>query len=359
MLFPLVATSALVPSFLLVWYFRARDFNPEPARVLWATFFLGVATVIPVILVALPIMLSIRGVHDPVARGVLQAVFSAALPEELFKLMVVRFYCSRHREFDEPMDGIVYGAVASLGFATLENVMYVASGGLGTAIARAVTAVPAHAFMGALMGYYVGQARFGKPEDRTKLLWLAYLVPFLVHAAYDAPLLALQESGHHASVAVKVSVLFSIAVLIITWRRAIALVTRLRRDQLNQHAALAAMPAPILAIPDPAPPALEVPLGAPPPPAPQPLLSEPHVVTLAQPRAKPMSGGTVALITVGAILASIGGLITLGVGVDLLTSDGNSDKMVEMIVGTVVIGVLPLVAGTLMFRAGLRRMTPA
>ncbi len=48
MLFPLVATSALVPSFLLVWYFRARDANPEPARVLWATFALGVATVVPV-----------------------------------------------------------------------------------------------------------------------------------------------------------------------------------------------------------------------------------------------------------------------------------------------------------------------
>ena len=83
------------------------------------------------------------------------------IPEETFKYLVLTRYSARHRAFDEPMDGIVYGAVASLGFAALENLLYVGSGDLGTAVARAATAVPGHAFTGAIMGYYVGQARFG------------------------------------------------------------------------------------------------------------------------------------------------------------------------------------------------------
>jgi RsiW-degrading membrane proteinase PrsW (M82 family) len=350
MLFPLVATSALVPSFLLVWYFRARDANPEPARVLWATFGLGVATVIPVLCVAIPVMLAIRTEPDPILRGGLQALFAAALPEELFKYLVVRFYCMRHREFDEPMDGIVYGAVASLGFATLENVLYVASGGLGTAIARALTAVPAHAFMGGLMGYYIGQARFGDQTARAKNLTLAYFVPMAVHALYDAPLLALQESGRHASLELKLSTLLSIVVLIVAWRVTVARVNRLRRDQLHAHALAAASP-----ITTPQPYGAEAPQYIPPvgaqPPAPQPGASP-------RPPPKAMSGGTVALITVGAILASVGGLITLGVGVDLITG-GEHPQLAETLIGAAVIGIVPLVAGILMFRAGLRRMTPA
>ena len=58
------------------------------------------------------------------------------------------------KEFDELMDGIVYGAVASLGFATLENIMYCIDGGLSVVAIRALTAVPAHASFGAIMGYY-------------------------------------------------------------------------------------------------------------------------------------------------------------------------------------------------------------
>lgn len=141
MLFVVLA-AALAPSLLLVWYFHARDLNPEPARVLWATYGLGVAVLIPEVVAAAPFGLAIRHVSDPIARGFLGALFTAAIPEEAFKLLVVTRYCARHREFDEPMDGIVYGAVAGLGFAALENVMYLAQAGMGLALLRAFTAVP-------------------------------------------------------------------------------------------------------------------------------------------------------------------------------------------------------------------------
>jgi hypothetical protein len=98
----------------------------------------------------------------------------------------------RHKEFDEPMDGVVYGAIASLGFATLENTLYVTQGGVGQAVLRALSAVPGHACMGAIMGYYVGQAKF-TPAKRTSLLAKAYFIPMLLHGAYDAPLMSMSR----------------------------------------------------------------------------------------------------------------------------------------------------------------------
>jgi hypothetical protein len=85
--------------------------------------------------------------------------------------------------FDEPMDGLVYGMTASLGFATLENVLYVGEGGANVALMRALTAVPGHACTGAIMGAYVARAKFG--SQRARNLWLAFLVPMALHGAYD------------------------------------------------------------------------------------------------------------------------------------------------------------------------------
>lgn len=153
----------VIPTFLLLGYFRARDLNPEPARMLWTTFGLGVLICLPVIpveLLAGRLLAPIAGI--PYEHGLLHALFGAALPEELFKFLVVVFFCMRSREFDEPMDGVVYGAVASLGFASFENLFYVVGDdhSLRVAALRAFSAVPNHAFMGAIMGYYAGRARF-------------------------------------------------------------------------------------------------------------------------------------------------------------------------------------------------------
>ena len=95
------------------------------------------------------------------------APFQVAIPEELFTLLVLRAYCARHREFTSPKDGVVYGAVASLGLATFGNVFYIVTDGFAVAAIRAITAVPGHAFMGAIMGDYVGRAKF-HPNERTR-----------------------------------------------------------------------------------------------------------------------------------------------------------------------------------------------
>ena len=211
------ALSAVVPSALLLWYFRSRDVHPEPGATLFKTFLLGVFVVLPVVMVAMPVAGAIDSTaRNPYLQGALEAFLTAAFPEELFKLLVVVAYCAPHKDFDEPMDGIVYGAVASLGFATLENVLYVSDGGIGLAVVRALTAVPGHAMTGAIMGYFVGQAKFSA-SGRGARVATGYFVAVLLHGLYDFPLITTKvfyDRGEDVFGAAGALVLLALATLV-------------------------------------------------------------------------------------------------------------------------------------------------
>jgi len=331
----LLFATAVTPSLLLLWFFHARDHHPEPRAVLLTTFFLGVAIVIPVLAIAAPLALLGATIGDPYLLGVYHAFAVAAIPEELCKLAVVWFYCSRHKAFDEPMDGLVYGAIASLGFATLENLLYVAQGGTTVALLRAFTAVPSHAFWGVIMGYYVGQARFGPPERRARRLCAAFVVPMLLHGLYNAPVLALKEAAELAEktraaipdIAVAV-LLLSLLTLIVSGVWALRAAGGLRRAQLAAAAIVVVTPASGVSV-------------------------AAAVVTTGAP-ARSLFAGMVLLI-VGGLMACAGGFLLLGV-VLLLTGVG--DEPADPGVAAIAAGIalIPLSLGILAFRAGLRRL---
>jgi protease PrsW len=328
----LTAVSAIVPSLLLIWYFWGRDVSPEPPRVLWATFGLGVLSILPVLMVELPIAALLARVPEPYLRGALDAFFGAAAPEEAFKLLVLLAYCERHPEFDEPMDGIVYGAVASLGFATLENVLYVGSGGLELALTRALTAVPSHAFGGAILGYYVGQAKF-TPKRRDRLILEGYLLAFVLHGLYDFPLLTLKSFKDlglgEPPLAAKLLVLLTLGALAFEWIFAVSRVRRLRVDQLHVLAVRALQ------------------RGVAPPPG---------VLTAAAPTRGAQVVGWIMLLS-GGLFACGGGLVVLVLAGALLLSPPDAPGSgLHLALGGGVIGVLPLVVGLLLFARGLGRL---
>jgi RsiW-degrading membrane proteinase PrsW (M82 family) len=232
----LTVLAAVVPSALLVRTFYTADVHPEPRHVVLITFLLGIAIVIPVVAVAGPLLAFLPESLSPPLAGLYMAFLCAAIPEEVFKFFVVNGYSARHPAFDEPMDGVVYGAVASLGFATLENVLYVLGSGWGTALVRALTAVPMHAFLGAILGYYVGRARLGRGGSALTGLGAAVLL----HGLYDWPLMVGYQSAERGQLtldddrqvwAVLLLALLTLAVLawagVWTWR----IVRRLRREQ--------------------------------------------------------------------------------------------------------------------------------
>ncbi len=188
MLDAVLAASAVTPSLLLLVYFQTRDLFPEPRRLIWLTFGWGILTVIPVICVGFPLMSVVHQIDSPVGQALAHAFGVAAIPEELCKFLVLYFFCFRQHAFDEPMDGVVYGVTTSLGFATLENILYVVGGGFPVALSRALTALPCHALLGVVMGYYVGQIHSHPSNARAyKIKALAW--PILMHGLYDFPLL--------------------------------------------------------------------------------------------------------------------------------------------------------------------------
>ncbi|MGQ9561325.1 MAG: PrsW family intramembrane metalloprotease [Candidatus Oleimicrobiaceae bacterium] len=203
-------TMAVVPSLYLVGYFYHQDRRrPEPKGLLLSAFALGFAATVPAgILEAVFSRLADLGVDNPLVRKAIEAYLVVALPEEGLKLLVVMWCCYRRRSFDEVMDGIVYTVVASLGFACLENIIFVVDAGMKVALARAFTAVPMHAIASAAMGYHLGLSRFAE-SARLRRLHIAkgLFLAVAYHGTYDLVLLAQPQLGRHAFSAVVLMVI--------------------------------------------------------------------------------------------------------------------------------------------------------
>ena len=180
---------AAAPSLFLLTFFYLKDrYEREPLRHILLEFGLGLYAMIAAQGMATtaeswlaPDWLRAGG--EP-ARLVDAFVLSGFV-EELAKWVVLLAAVYHWDEFDEPLDGVVYGVTVALGFATLENFLYVARLGLGVAWERALFAVPAHALFGATMGYYAGRVKF----ERGARVWrdgvLSLAAPVLFHGLYD------------------------------------------------------------------------------------------------------------------------------------------------------------------------------
>src|SRR5437868_5572008 len=152
-----------------MWYFDRHDrARPEPAGLRRKVAIFGGLSVIPVLVLVWGIG-RVMGASAP-AEGTYQAAFygafvQAALPEELCKIAVVYWVVWRRPEFDERMDGIVYAARAGLGFALVENVLYLLGqqslqGQLVVWVERALLAVPGHAMWSGMIGVMAARRRF-------------------------------------------------------------------------------------------------------------------------------------------------------------------------------------------------------
>jgi len=182
----LVISSA--PVFILLFYVYYRDkYEKEPLSLLFKSLLAGAIITVPIYFSEL----GISHLVNPLRTSIYSAAFNdafivAALCEEAFKLAAVMLLVWRNKNFNERFDGIVYAVFVSLGFALVENMMYVFghANGLEVGLSRAITAVPAHAMFGVMMGYHLGLARF---EARRQKLHLvnAFLIPFLFHGIYD------------------------------------------------------------------------------------------------------------------------------------------------------------------------------
>ncbi|MEA1898822.1 MAG: PrsW family glutamic-type intramembrane protease [Bacteroidota bacterium] len=174
---------SLAPVFIIAIYIYYRDkYEKEPWRVLARALIIGILITLPIIL--LERLLSLYLPYSHMSAAAYNAFIVASFSEESIKYLGFMLFIWTSRHFNEKFDGIVYAVFISLGFALVENILYVVDGGISVGLIRSLTAVPAHALFGILMGFYFGMAKFF-PAKRVYYLLLAWFLPWLFHGFYD------------------------------------------------------------------------------------------------------------------------------------------------------------------------------
>ena len=177
----------ILPSLLIVLFFVKSDRFPEPTSQIIKIFMYGIFLCIPAFLINTE--LGNLYANMGISEALISSFLSAAPVEEVLKFTVLYSLVYKMKDFNEPIDGIVYGVSVSLGFATLENIYYVyflsdyfGTTSQGLAILRSFSAIPAHGIFGATMGYFFMKYTFIKKENN---LALCMIVPILLHGAYN------------------------------------------------------------------------------------------------------------------------------------------------------------------------------
>ncbi|MDI6718341.1 MAG: PrsW family glutamic-type intramembrane protease [Methanomicrobiales archaeon] len=181
------------PGVFWLWYFYSRDrIEPEPRAMVARIFLYGILIAFPVAIIE-GILAGVAGILFTSAIGAfLLAVAIAPLVEEYAKFCVVRNTVYENREFSEPMDGILYGAAAALGFAAIENAWYILYAFLSSPVDavttytfRALVSVPAHPLISSMWGFSLGQAKFGAAPNPEGAIVRGLLLAMFFHSVFN------------------------------------------------------------------------------------------------------------------------------------------------------------------------------
>lgn len=179
---------AITPAVVIVLSLYLSDrHDREPFKLLVLSYILGALSVIPIIIVE-EILLRIN-----IFTGILYAFYTsfivAGLTEEFFKRLIVLKVPYKTKYFNEKLDGIIYSVFTSMGFATIENVVYVVyryANNPHVGFYRGVFSVPAHAVFAITMGYYLSLSKFDTDENRKRVnLRRSLYMPILLHGTFN------------------------------------------------------------------------------------------------------------------------------------------------------------------------------
>lgn len=185
---------ALFPAAVLTAFLVSHYRKRMGARLIVRTLSLGVISGLLVLSIGRVIAWA-SGFAEPGFEGAFADAFiGAAIPEELVKFLLLYFIVREHRDCDSGGDLFCAAMLIGLGFAGLENVLYLLASGdnwINLGLMRGVLAVPAHTVFGCLMGLFAARAFRGLAP---KLNWaLALIVPVIGHGLYDFPLMVWSE----------------------------------------------------------------------------------------------------------------------------------------------------------------------
>ncbi len=177
----------IAPSLIILFYVTQSDRFPEPTEKIIKTFLWGLAIIIPAG-IANDLLISNWNLLK-IDASISHSFLSAGPIEEGLKFLILITIIGKYKDYDHPVDGIVYCVCLSQGFATLENIYYVYSlygASYEVALLRAISAVPAHAMFGAVMGIFYSQYLLAKKrKDKSNFLILSIMIPIILHSFYN------------------------------------------------------------------------------------------------------------------------------------------------------------------------------
>lgn len=175
---------AVAPCIAIVFFIYFRDkYEKEPYKLLRNSYLFGMLCIIPAIIIEEIFIW--MGVDDN--KGLLTTLIFAflvvGLNEEVCKFTILKTFAFPKKDFNDPFDGIVYSVMISMGFATVENIIYSLSLGVESSLLRMFTAVPLHAVCAIFMGFFVGKAKFS--QNKMLNYFYGITIATLVHGLYD------------------------------------------------------------------------------------------------------------------------------------------------------------------------------
>ena len=185
--------ASIAPAFIIMYIVYRHDTVKEPLSMLAKAFFGGVLSIAITLIITYPIL------HIELNSGVMKsffdAFFKAGIPEELSKWLIFYWLIRKAKDFDQYYDGILYAIFISMGFALVENIMYVFENGMTTAIVRSIISVPGHMLFAIPMGYYLSLSRFETGASARFHVFLSLAIPILLHGTFDFILMYMGAKG--------------------------------------------------------------------------------------------------------------------------------------------------------------------
>lgn len=194
--FVVLLVFAVVPSLIWLMFYLKKDAHPEPNWMITKVFLYGCLAVIPAMLVELGL-----GV---LSHNQIIILLGAVLVEEIAKYLVIRWMVYRSSALDEPVDLMLYMIISALGFAALENLLFLLSpqltslsSALSITTLRFMTAIFIHTLSSGIMGYFLARNYFS-PRRRKTFSWLGLTLAVVLHASYNGFIIMMgNEAGQH------------------------------------------------------------------------------------------------------------------------------------------------------------------
>ena len=193
MTYPLYIIFGVLPSIIWLLFYLKKDVHPESNKMVLRVFFLGILVAIPAVFLEIGVFKTFDEFNfPPLLLTILNTFIGVALVEELLKYLVVRNQVLSHKEYDEPIDAMLYMIIAALGFAALENILILFQIGPGflwgrtleISVFRFLGATVLHALTSGTIGYFLALSFFDKKKG-LKFIALGLLIAVVLHGFYN------------------------------------------------------------------------------------------------------------------------------------------------------------------------------